>query len=111
VLNADEIYEPVKVPSLEQLTRIYEYVENAFIEKRRYNTPKLVAMAVIYNTRFIWRLLGWVPFSAAVFGSVCSVFVDRAFLAADIDLLPGEREGYTAPCDLAWSNKLRRVNR
>ena len=73
----------------------------------QYNFPKLVGMAIIYPFRWFFKLIGWVPFSRAVFGYICSEYVDRAFKTAGIDLLPGAREGYTAPGDLAKSKLLR----
>jgi len=82
-----------------------------FCERRLYapyNFPKLVGMMIIYPFRWFFKAIRWVPFSRAVFGYICSEFVDRAFKAAGIDLLPGEREGYTSPGDLTRSRLLRR---
>ena len=91
--------------SAEQKDTIVQWCERHLYGQ--YNFPKLVGMAVIYPFRWFFKAIRWVPFSRSVFGYICSEYVDRAFKAAGIDLLPGAREGYTAPGDLARSKWLR----
>jgi len=104
---SDEVWAMDLTP--EQETAIYEYCERAYQDQIRYNIPKVVALAVVYPTRWIWRKLGWVPFDAYVHGAVCSELVDEAYKAAGIDLLPNDHEGYTAPVDFTRSPLLQRL--
>ena len=71
-----------------QLLRMIDYAEKKLRENLRYNHYKLIVLAVLYPTRFIWNRLKWVPFQHDYFGQVCSVFVREILLAGDIDWFP-----------------------
>ena len=71
-----------------------------------YNFPLLIAIPIIYPLRWLWKILKWSPFKSAVFGYICSEFVDTALLAGGVDLLPNRSEAYTVPGDLAKSKLL-----
>lgn len=73
-------------------------VADSYARKNKpYNIVKLLALAVVWNTRWFWKKIRWVPFNHTVFGEVCSGFVDEVFKKAGIDLFPSEYEGYTVP--------------
>lgn len=73
-----------------------------------YNFPLLIAMPIVFPLRWLWRILKWSPFKRAVFGYICSEFVDLALKAGGVDLLP-DSEYYTTPGDLAKSELLERA--
>jgi len=70
-----------------------QYVES----DRSYNILKLLVLAIVWPTRWIWKKLKWVPFNHEVFGEVCSGFVDEVMLKSQWDLFPDAWEGYTVP--------------
>lgn len=85
--------EPTQL-TLESIQRVLNlYVNYA----RPYNFLKLVALALVWPTRWVWRKLGWVPFDHEIYGEVCSGFVDEVIRRAGWDLFPNEHEGYTVP--------------
>ncbi len=79
------------------LLRVHDQLHRYHIGGRPYNVFKLIVLAFVWPTRWIWRKLGWVPFNSEVFGEVCSGFVDEVFRASHWDLFPEEYEGYTVP--------------
>lgn len=85
------------------------YLESKLGNKGRYNILKLIVLSFVYPTRWFWKWIGWVPFQNDVFGVVCSVYVDEAYKAAGIDLLPKEYEEYTAPGDFFRADKLTKI--
>lgn len=96
----------------EELTEKQKEAMNEYLERmlsRPYNVFKLVSLALVYPTRWFWNWIGWVPFEKDVFGVVCSVYVDEAYKAAGIDLLPGRSEEYTSPGDFLKSELLEKV--
>ena len=95
---------PVRPLTDRELHDIWYYCARAVRHGWPYNFCKIVALAVVYPTRWVWRRLGWVPFDRDVYGETCSGFVDEAFKVAGIDLLPLEHEGYTSPGDI-WDSK------
>jgi len=99
---------------------IYKLIDDAIVDEERvrdwaeqmirinepYNFPLLIAMPIIYPLRWLWRILNWSPFNLAVFGDICSSFVDKSLKAGGIDLLPEQNERYTTPGDIAKSEIL-----
>ena len=75
-----------------------------------YNLFKLLSLILVYPTRRVWKRIGWVPFQNDFFGVICSVYVDEAFKAAGIDLLPDCYAEYTAPGDFEHSDLLQQVH-
>ena len=73
-----------------------------------YNFPLLFSMFFVYPLRWLWKILKWSPFKSAVFGYICSEFVDYCLLAGGVDLLPNRSEAYTVPGDIAESKLLIR---
>lgn len=99
-----------KEPILEDKKILLEQIASQdVVNKKPYNFFKLLAMMIIYPTRYFWNLIGWVPFDKECFGAVCSEFVDETFKKASIDLFPGEHEGYTAPGDFPNSPLLEKA--
>jgi len=92
-----EAWEPIVERPCERM-RIY--LETAVNLEWKYNWLKILALMLVYPTRWFWRKIGWVPFDSWIFGEICSVLVDEAWYAEGVDLLPGQRQGYTAPGDL-----------
>jgi len=73
-------------------------VAEAYVDSGRpYNILKLLALSIVWNTRWLWKKLKWVPFNHELFGEVCSGFVDEVFRKSRIDLFHDEFEGYTIP--------------
>jgi len=107
MLECDVILGPVEELTIGQNIKLQNYLDQTIYEARPYNFFKLVALAVIYPTRWFWNLIGWVPFSHDMYGEVCSVYVDEAFKAIGIDLLPYHDEQYTSPGDLLFSPRLQ----
>ncbi len=91
--------EPIKDLTAEEKKKIKKYMEKMRDYNVPYNFARLVALAVVYPLKGIFKLLNWVPFKAEFFGEVCSTFVDEAYEQAGRDLLPNEMEEYTAPGD------------
>lgn len=104
-----EAWEPIATLTTQQELMMHEYVETAYVEKWAYDVPKVIALAFIYNTRWLWKRLRWVPFQGRLPSEVCSAFVDIAYYEAGVDLLPTHAEWYTAPCDFTHSTRLRKT--
>ena len=85
---------------------VKEWAEVLIKNRAKYNFPLLIAMPIIYPLRWLWRILGWSPFEKAVFGYICSEFVDLCLIQGGVDLLPDDEEYYTTPGDLAESELL-----
>jgi len=84
----------------EQLHNMIAYAELKLNQNLRYNHYKLIALAILYPTRFIWDKIKWVPFQNDYFGQICSVFVREILLNGDIDYCPKRYKEITAPCDM-----------
>lgn len=84
-----------------------DWLEARVSEKMRYNWLRLLAFCFIYPLRWFFNKLNWVPFSAAIFGEVCSSFVDEAMRAGGVDLWPYRGEHATVPGDFAGYPALR----
>jgi len=96
-IGADEVMVPDKPFSTEQLDTL-ERVANSYTELNKpYNIFKLLILALVWPTRWLWKKLHWVPFNHEVLGEVCSGFVDEVFKRSGIDLFPLDYEGYTVP--------------
>lgn len=99
-------YLKFRIPlNMKQHDNLRIVLNNSIVEAKPYNFLKLFILAIVYPTRKFWNWLGWVPFQAECFGSVCSVYVDQIFKDMGIDLLPNKNEEYTAPGDFI-KNKL-----
>ena len=96
----DTALEPVQDLTDNEVKIMELHLMRELKKKRPYNVLKLIALIIVYPTRWIWRALGWVPFSNNVFGYVCSVFVDEAYMHIQRDILPDDYHEYTAPVDL-----------
>lgn len=81
----------------EEVAKIGNVLEQYVTAGRPYNVFKLIALSIVWPTRWLWKKLGWVPFDYEVFGEVCSGFVDEVMKKARWDLFPDEWEGYTVP--------------
>jgi hypothetical protein len=101
--------EPVRELSDAEKRRMEHYLASKLGPGHYYNVFKLCALMVVCFTRRVWNKLGWVPFQNDFFGVICSVYVDEAYKAAGIDLLPNENAEYTVPADFARSAMLQRV--
>ena len=86
--------------------KIKEWVEILSKRSVKYNLSLLIAMPIIYPLRWLWKILKWSPFKPAVFGYICSTFVDFCLKMGGVDLLPDRSEYYTTPGDLAKSELL-----
>ena len=84
------------------------YLNYINFAKWKYNFLKLVTLAVVYNTRWIWKKLNWVPFDNAIFGEICSGIVDEAYAFAGLQLFPDE-PNYIAPNTIPDSQILSEV--
>ena len=93
-----------------EIKQIKYNLNRKVVEKRPYNFMKLFSLALLYPTKKLWKAIGWVPFSNEVFGSVCSVFVDKAFKEVGIDLIPNELEEYTIPNNILESSLLKTIS-
>lgn len=103
-----EVWEPRFTLSGSQSYAMQRFVEFKY-GTRPYNVFKLVALVVIYPLRRLFARLQWVPFSNEIFGEVCSTMPDEAFLFAEVDILPNDHHGYTAPGDFVRSGQFERV--
>ena len=74
-----------------------------------YNYLKLLVLALVYPTRWIWNKLNWVPFQNDLLGEVCSTYVDQAWLITGRDIIPGMYEEFTVPGDLSGLPGFERV--
>ncbi len=93
------VLEPVKDLTSKEVKDLTSYLEGELLKGVPYNFFKLISLALIYPTRWFWKLIGWVPFSNTIFGEVCSTFIDEAFYKIGRDILPDAFHGYTAPVD------------
>lgn len=95
--SADVVLLPANQLSKMKKTLIKSIADTYYKMRRPYNYFKVVALIIIWPTRWIWKKLGWVPFDRDLRGEICSVFVDEVFKRAGIDLFPDDHEGYTVP--------------
>jgi len=96
---AERVLEPI-VPMDNQERRLMrEYIGQSMLFDEPYNFLSLVSLAIVYPTRWFWRWIGKVPFSADVLGKVCSTKVDHIWKRAGRDLFPDDLEDYTVPGD------------
>ena len=93
VRDSDITLEPVRDLTKRELAQMQRYVSESLHRRWPYNILKLVILALVYPTRWFWRKINWVPFDHEVYGETCSSYVDEAFKAAGIDLLPLHHEG------------------
>jgi len=108
-VKADVYLEPIIDLTEKQSDYLDAYCIYTARKKRPYNVLKLLVLAIVYPTRWFWRLIHWVPFNREMRGEVCSVYVDDAFMFAGIDLFPRHMEGYTVPGDFINCIKLRKL--
>jgi hypothetical protein len=81
----------------ERMDRIRSVLNIYVAGDRPYNVFKLIVLAIVWPTRWFWKMIRWVPFNHDVFGEVCSGFVDEVMFKSQWDLFPDEWEGYTVP--------------
>jgi hypothetical protein len=93
-------------PTLNEPNMI-DWLEAQVSAKMRYNWPRLVAMCIVYPLRWFFSKCNWVPFSAAIFGEVCSSFIDEAVKAGGVDLWPYRDEHATVPGDFTYHPALK----
>ena len=91
----------VLIPPTLNEPNMLDWLEARVSAKMRYNWLRLIAFIYIYPLRWFFNKLNWVPFSAAIFGEVCSSFVDEAIRAGGVDLWPYRGEDATVPGDFA----------
>lgn len=96
--SADMVLVPPAIADSAE-TRMLLWLEEQASRKVRYNWMKLVVFAVVYPLRWFFARLGWMPFQSALFGEVCSTFVDQALFIAGVDLFPQRDEESTVPGD------------
>jgi len=96
--TSHDITIPIDVTDAQE-KKMREYLDYTVKIRMPYNFLKLVALAIVYPTRWFWNCIKWVPFNAELFGRVCSVYVDKAFKSAGVDLFKNELEGFTVPGD------------
>ncbi|MBE3088020.1 MAG: hypothetical protein IMZ71_02740 [Chloroflexi bacterium] len=87
------------IPPLLDEVAMIAWLETSVSAKLRYNWPRLVAMIVVYPLRWFFNKLGWVPFSAAIFGEICSSYGDEAIKVGGLDAWPYRGEHATVPGD------------
>lgn len=95
----DTALEPKKTLSNTEINDLEQYLEGELEDGSPYNFLKLAILIIVYPTRWLWKLIGWVPFSHDIFGEVCSTFIDEAYMVIGRDILPDAFHGYTAPID------------
>ena len=82
-----------------QFYALQTWLEFSVEDEWPYNFLRLLSLMVVYPTRPLWKWINYVPFSGALYGEVCSTYVDLALYFIGIDALPGQLERYTAPGD------------
>jgi len=107
--EADEYWQPIRELTPGEKLAILRYFIDSVNKRRPYNFGKFLVLAIVYPTRRFWEKIGWVPFSAAFFGDVCSIVWDEAYKGANWDLLPRQSEEYTVPGDIRKSKLLEKV--
>lgn len=91
--------EPVRDMTRGDCAMLHDYIARELLQAEPYNFIKLVTLAVIYPTRWFWRLIGRVPFSSELLGRVCSTRVDEMVSVYMGDLFPDDLQGYSVPGD------------
>ena len=109
VKNFHEAWEPVVDMTLDEQERMRTWLETSVDEQWIYDRPKVVFLAIVYNTRWFWKRMKWEPFRRGLPSEVCSAYCDQAWMSAGRDILPGQHEWYTAPCDFARSSALQMI--
>lgn len=99
IWHYDTALEPVVDLTKDQVEGLNKYFEREKEANSPYNFLRLVSLLFVYPTRWLWKLIGWVPFSNQIFGEVCSSRIDEAYHEIGFDILPDEFHGYTAPVD------------
>lgn len=93
-----QLREPKFDYTKEQVSDMIAFGENAIANKIGYNYVKLLMMSWIYPMRRFFNWLGWTPFSCnAIWGMVCSVFVDELVKFGGTDLFKKQSEELTSP--------------
>jgi len=109
--QVNEYWEPIISLTITERNSMQAYLLFTTNRKWKYNFFKLIILSIVYPTRWFWNKIGWVPFDKDLFGEVCSVYVDEAWLFAGRDILPNEHEGYTSPGDLVELSGFKKVDR
>ena len=93
-------YYPKEITNMQKAT-ILMLAENT-LGKVPYNFLQLLAFMFIYPTKWFWMKLGWVPFSAELFGATCAVYVDELFDTVHYDIFPDRISDLVVPGDYVF---------
>lgn len=104
ILNADEFLTPKRSLTVEETVAMRAFLNWVQWINYKYNFLKLLALSLVYPTRWFWNLIGWVPFSNQVFGGVCSEFIDEVYDFITWDIIPNQNKEYTCPGDI-WESE------
>lgn len=107
----DEVRVPVRRLQTWEAWEIERYFKGCIRWNNIYAYFTLLALLVIYPTRWFWEKIGWRPFSAKFWGRVCSSSVAEAFKKARIDLVPKRAELYESPGEIHDSKCLKAETR
>jgi hypothetical protein len=106
--HCDEIRVPIRPVEIWEAFEIDRYFRGCIRWHNIYAYATILALLVIYPTRWFWERIGWRPFSAKFWGRVCSSSVAEAFKRAGIDLVPKRAELYESPGEIQDSWFLKR---
>jgi hypothetical protein len=99
--------EPVKPLSDHTIQLIKMWCEESLGDEMPYNFLSLVTFAIVAPFRWFWNWIGWVPFSAELFGEVCSTYVDDSAYECGFDIFPDMKEDLAVPGDFLETSTLK----
>lgn len=105
----DELWEPKKQLTVSERKLLSAFLIYTVQKRMPYNFLKIICIPLIWPTRWLWKLIRWVPFDHRMYGEICSVYVDEAYKFIGRDLFPEHYEGYTVPGMFPDSKLLRKV--